>query len=271
MAYVSHDDYTRFADAIVKDFESDRQPMGARIVKLAKEHDFNEEQARRMVERVNTMAHLKLFEKKGSDDQYITFDTVDPDDVLAAVGMKPAKTASVRSLPPAVGVFDLPDEHFRRVPIEQLGIATLQELESYQEKQASHEAPYTVRTANQGISLLKKAAEELRIRSLSADMAVEDQLEKIAHSVDRMSSQDRAEFVNDVFAVQGAPVAAEMITKLARFCRADLGSVVLEADHLVWEKRAEVEGMKTAAALLADALEAAQSLDYLRRKFDGIL
>jgi len=91
--------YIKIANSAISQFESSDTPLASTTVKEARSEGFNEKQVRRLVERVNTMAHLHSMDKMSSaskPDRFVDFDIVDPTKVLKALGRgsKTTKTAN---------------------------------------------------------------------------------------------------------------------------------------------------------------------------------
>lgn len=73
-------DYERLSKAIVNDYVVDAsENLQTRITKVAQDMQLNPDEARRLLEKTNALAHLTLFNKRAADeDRYVTFAVADP-------------------------------------------------------------------------------------------------------------------------------------------------------------------------------------------------
>ena len=88
-------DYIQCARAALKDFTDQGVPLTTSVKHAVEERRLNDDQARRLVEFTNTIAHLNAFDKQAGD-KYIAFDLVDPRNVIcSAPAFEAEKTAAV--------------------------------------------------------------------------------------------------------------------------------------------------------------------------------
>ncbi len=98
--------YVKIAKKAIANFHEGSVPLSSTTVKEALAQGMNEKQSRRLVERVNTMAHQAArvkMSKAGECDRFVDFDIVDPNKVLDKLGNaeKTAKTAYTYETPSA--------------------------------------------------------------------------------------------------------------------------------------------------------------------------
>lgn len=199
-------EFQKLAKAIVCDYIESEIPLKNSVVKVAEQHDMNVHETRRLLETTNVRAHLSLF-KEASDDKYVEFEVVDPDEVCGELFGRvstPEESDCSEKVAAYVEVdhhLELPDEHFNGVQeeIEKVASEQVPIVEEPEKKPYDGEAGY------QAISLVNKVASELKSRIHQKYMDYEDTLEKIASNYSSIytDKSDLREFEKDAQALYG--------------------------------------------------------------------
>lgn len=214
--------YTQYAKDAINAFEKKGTALHESVVSFAKNASFNPQQTRRLVERVNTMTHLHYMDKKASqrdDDRYVIFDTVDPDEVLKAVGHKAPtyktkeKTAAHKGYADEV-FYDLPNEHKQLTKTA----STVPPLLSAEEMRAVEDPVFNPHNVYKYASRTLKTAEELEVRTLEKLEEYKGALYKLAFMMNRTSYTDVQTFVKDA-AVRDKKECRILLSSLTEFCK----------------------------------------------------
>ena len=191
-------DYVRLARAAVSDLDERGVALSDSVKSAAADMNLNSEQTRRLVEFTNTVAHLHLFDKE-SEDKYIQFDLVDPDEVLPSAVVPDCEEKVAHAEPDMQDFFlDLPDEKRQQVKTAADETDATSAFLAATSAVDPQERPYANGRNLQAAQRLQKIASELEMRTVMEYERYLDGVRKLAFELERRTDEEKRAFVEDV-------------------------------------------------------------------------
>lgn len=269
---LSKKDYQKLAQAIVDDRFSCGTPLRESLVKVADDHQMNVHETRRLLEATNLKAHLTLF-KEASDDKYIEFDVIEPEDVVQELFGRVEPSQGDRGPGEKVAAFKavdqthaLPDEYAaeKYKDIEKVASASVPEVET------PNKNPYSGDRGFKKVAKVNKVAEELHNAILEKKLAYEDAIDDIADEFRSVYSPDFREFEKDAYALHKT-AASNVVLKVCESLRIKPQETVKTAsEHYVIDKPVH-EKLARAVDIYGDLRDHINGYKHLRERAKALL
>lgn len=227
-------DYNKFAKAIVHDYRNDLAcDLRSGVIKIANDLDLNPNETRRLVEKTNLTAHLSFFDKT-SQDNYVEFDVVDPDDVMGELfgrvehsGEGSEKVAH-----------ELHDYHSMFRTLNDDTSVKLASIGGEQEELTPHEREYVEKKAYRA-----KAAQARRVNNLrdvltsklgQAEQEYAEKVANIVHCTRGLYAHNARDVVEDALVLHGAR-AHQFVVDVVKVAKLDT-SLEVNTDRYISDK-----------------------------------
>lgn len=248
MRVLQRQDYENLAKEAVARMVNDNVPLSDTLVKVSDDMGLNPDQIKALVQVANTLAHLDLFDRKTDGDKVIDFDPADPDSVVKKVvsGGEEAECEEPSSLNDFYG--DLPDMTQKdkgegEGEGEGLdGVGTPADVGNLDGPDVSPEHRQIM------IIKIRKVAEELKQRKITAALNYEEEVDKLAAEFAKLYGPNFEEFEKDAIDTHGAdaiPILFDIRERLR----------LPEIKLAVFEKRARLVDTGTAEMQSFDKLK----------------
>ena len=251
--------FDKLADDVSGGFYEDGTPLNEGVIKVAKDLQLNPEQTRRLVERTNTLATVKLV--KTAKDKKAEIKLADFEEVRQVTHpsrpKETVKTASDQGDVPRSFPNLRAAERFRGIQFPTL------------EKKASAPAENHLSTIFQE----EKRIQELTRQKLATELQVQDSLDYIISEFSKWQTPDFQKFACEAITLHGE-IAAPALTKIAEYIGepADFEKVAYAIDdsQILLEKVGNiVSGLNSVITTNHSLLEARNNLDTTWKKAKG--
>ena len=227
MRVLQRQDYENLAKEAVARMVNDDIPLSDTLVKVSESMGLNPDQIKALVQVSNTLAHLDLFDRKTDGDKVVDFAPADPDAVVKKVvaGDEEPEAEAPSSLCDMHG--DFPD---------QMGAQdeALDDVGTPAEAEADVGGPSTSPGGRQIMIIkIRKVAEELKQRKLTAALNYEEGVDKLAAEFAHLYGPSFEVFEKDAVDTHGGdaiPILSDLRSKLR----------LPEIQLAVFEKRARL-------------------------------
>jgi hypothetical protein len=243
----------KFANEIAREYVSQRCPITDSVLSFCEENQLNPEQIRNLVQLINTLIHMLLFETK-TDDKIVEFEPLDPDVLIKKIF---SETTPEEELPETsdtinVDLFDDLSSTFRNLQ-QRLGLAKektidLSDVFGPGIAKVKEETGPNSHKRQLMIMKIQKTAEELQMRNKETAFEYTDVLDSLASKFAMMYGPNLEEFEKDALALRGEK--AIPILKDLRIC---LREPTKEYDQTMIKQARVVDG----------STDQMQMLDYL--------
>ncbi len=261
MRVLQRKDYEDLAKEAVARMVNEAVPLSDTLVKISEDMGLNPDQIKALVQVANTLAHLDLFDKKQDGDKLVDFTPAEPDDVV-----KQVVTSDDESPCEAPGGLndlegELPDmtsqEETPEAPLADVG-----EL-----------AQPDVSPGKRQIMIIKirKLAEEMDQRKITAALGYEEELDKLASEFARLYGPDYEAFEKDAIDVHGGDAVSILSDLRMRLRLPEIKLAIFEKRaRLVDTATAEMQSFGKLAQYVEDAKAYAAGQELLRLKIESL-
>jgi len=176
----------KYAAEVIQGYKSANVPLTDGVVKVAEARSLNEEQVRRLVERVNNdvfQHHFKQAEEAKSEDRNVTFEPANPDSVL---------TRLINSAKDAIN--PTPEDSAASDPMDLIGdLPNGSDAAGLGEPEKTASAPEEEPLPSKAIVItrLRKAAGEMRIAETQARSTLTDAMQKLARHFTFLDNKEK--------------------------------------------------------------------------------
>lgn len=199
----------KFANDIAREYVTNRTPIENHILNFCQENKLNPEQIRNLVQLINTLIHLFLFENK-TDDKIIEFDPLDPDAILRKIFQElPPAVEDNDSETISVDLFDDLSPLLKSIR-NRLGGNTTQKTIDLSDifgpgfMTVKEENTPTTKQRQVLLMKIQKTAEELKMQYLTAGAQYCEFLDYMATKFAALYGPDIDEFAKEAYAHRGA-------------------------------------------------------------------
>lgn len=256
MRILNREDYEKIAREVVAQYVSGATPLTDGIAKISESMGLNPDQIRALVRVANTVAHLDLFDRTGNGDKIVEFTPADPKDVLERVYRVEGESCSSEPSNLCDVLGELPDMHKRPAPAASPAPAL------------APEAP----SVPQQITIIKirKVASELHRRGLTAALAYEEGIDKLAATFARLYGPDFYEFEKDAVDVHGS-AAISVLADLRKLLRLPgiKTAVFGKLSRVVDTQTPEMLKFAELLTLVEEAKACSAGEEYINRRLGG--
>jgi hypothetical protein len=209
--HLQKEDYESMADGIVDSFAARQEPLNSSILKIAKEHDMNPDQIKRLVEMSNVKAFLKLFKDPANREKNIEFDVADPKKVLDDYykpGAKGGKTISITKITVTGGGGGDGGDFFSDIPNMMHAKKYPEDAKSVREKTAEAvDDLYVAKPKREVVEFrLRKVAQQFHDKIYELEHEYQEGLDKLASEFRRDYGPDYREFEKTALHLHGLGV-----------------------------------------------------------------
>ena len=273
MRILRADDFEKMARSVVNDFLSPQSvPLLDGLVKVSAEEGLNPDQIQNLVQLANRIAHLVLFDQKGSEDKTIEFDPADPDDVLK-------KVFSDRSPPltddsevcEAVSPSDKITDMFGDFPdmsskIKQVMDEAPDVGESEEVSEPSKHRRATV------VIKIRKVAEELETQKHQKALEYKDELDKLASEFAKLYGPDFREFEKEAMALRGE-LAVPVLTDVRRCLRLSekIPKYIEKTASVIDTNKSDIKSLDKLIKLAQEHRDCIEAFEYIKEKAGKLL
>lgn len=254
-------DYIQCATAALKDFEDRGIPLIQSVKQAVDERELNNDQARRLVEFTNTMAHLNMFNAKEAADKYIEFDIVDPASVVCAAPIELDGLKTAAAMDNSDFYLDLPDMRTSREKVASEGLLETQIALTATSPSTD---PYAGTRLGDTALRLHKTAEALRLEVLGAYSSYLEGVEKLADMLARTNVPQREIDIKDARALHKE--AADVILADVAALNPRLGVEHVKTASTWIFASAFTDAMTKVASARERAVEAGRGYKYLQER-----
>lgn len=206
MRVLQRQDYENLAKEAVARMVNDAIPLSDTLVKVSESMGLNPDQIKALVQVANTLAHLDLFDRKTDGDKVVNFAPADPDAVVKKVvtGNEEPENEAPASLYDMHG--DFPD-------------LTKKDDAKRDGVEASNVSGSDMSPGGRQIMIIKirKVAEELKQRELTAALNYEDEVNKLASEFAKLYGPNFEEFEKnaiDIYGGDAVSILSDLRTRL---------------------------------------------------------
>jgi len=274
---IKEEAYTRLCEAITNAVD-EKHSLHDNLVKVARDQGMNSEQTRRLVERANTMAHLKQFQGAGKSaaSRQVVFETADAEKVIDALGLRGEKEKTASAEPGLAFevearilgrehnflLSDAREKTASTVTAAMLwpgSLADLEEAHQYVEEQDAR-VKMAARQRLERDAQEHLAAEDRRLHTEGTLLLAE--AHKVASSLMRGTPAETKERLCDILALSSD--ASEKLATLASITGRTFDLPAVPARYAVWEEPPELAELQQIMEKRAALLASSQELDALR-------
>jgi len=184
--------FDKLAEEVVTDFLTQATPLSDAIVKLADTNMLKPEEVRRVVEKANTLATIRLI--KSARDGDLTFDLADPDKVLGRTHPEGTTEPLTQEPPSAIQKEAMPNTLKTRAD----GYRYLDELRSQTKVAETNSTPNL-----KEIFRLKNKGETLGRQKVAAELAFRKSVDSLLGDFNNLYGPDFSKFANEAHTIYG--------------------------------------------------------------------
>lgn len=243
-------DFPKLADQITTEYFSKGTPLSEGVIKLAKENNFNPEEIKRLTEKTNTSAVVKML--KTAEDKKATIPVVDYASVIART--HPSEEREVVKI--ASSNFSIPETRInRQLRAVKFSAGILEKTASEQKKRILPE-----------IFKTQRIIEETTQEKIAAEVSAQDGIDYIISEFYKYNAPDFSKFASEAHAMVGKK-AKYMLDKMAEYLSAKVEyedlSYVDDRDPLLQKFAGVIENLEKLAHLEAKRKDLKEQLDNL--------
>jgi len=268
MRVLQRTDYENLAKEAVDQMIGSSIPLADSLVKISDSMGLTPDQIQALVQVANTLAHLDLFDRK-AEDKIVEFDPADPSDVVKRVVSSGPTAVEV----PLVSSEEKTTDFFGDLPKSEspCGAASGASTDG---TQIVKEVMDNITPHRQQMMIIKirKVAEELNMRKMSAAIEYEEVLDKLASDFASLYGPDFGEFEKDAIDIYGGdavPVLADM-RSLLRLPEIKV-AVYEKTARLVDTDNKEMKTFKKLCSLVEESKACAAGLQLIQDEAGEVL
>ena len=248
----SNRDFQKLADKITSDFFNHERPLLDKTIEEARAEELNPEEVKRLSEKVNTNAVVKLL--KNSEDKKSSIPLVDYTAVLAVT--HPEEREEDTGSQVKTASLDLPNTREKK-SIKNIEFPTL-------EKAAQERRKVLPEIFKAETELQKVANEKVALES-----KVQDNVDYIVSEFYKWRSPDFSKFASEAYTLKGED-AKPVLNKMASYLETDVDYTevpyVDDSDKLIAKFAEVIDGIKKLSTLQLQKDEYKEKLDNLWRE-----
>ena len=280
-------DFKKLAQPVAASYINGNTSLVDGLVKTALEHGLNPDQIQTLVNAVNSMTHLMLFDQKHGD-KIIEFEPADVQEVLKKVYKvqdKPEE-ATVECAPDEGGDSALPEalsrteDFFSELP-DLMGRlrSSLESGNTEKSTAVSPDGTVTHVEESKGpgsrmlaVTKVKKVAEELEMRKMAAALEYQDTQDELASEFAKLYGPDHAEFEKSAVALykEAAYPVLNDIRECLKMNRLTAGSIKMASADIVDDTTPELKKVSNMLRLRVEHREYDEAAIMLRRRLRGV-
>lgn len=197
----------KFANEIAKEYVEQHTPILDSVLSFCQDNKLNPEQIRNLVQLVNTLIHLLLFETK-TDDKIIEFEPLDPDAIIRKIFEEEPSEESVPDNDTiSVDLFDDLSSTFRnlqqRLGLEKEKVIDLSDIFGPGLAKIKEERGPNSYKRQMMLMKIQKTAEELNLRNQEIIFEYTDVMDNLASKFASLYGPKLEEFEKDALALRG--------------------------------------------------------------------
>ena len=280
-------DFKKLAQPVAVSYINGNTPLVDGLVKTALEHGLNPDQIQTLVNAVNSMTHLMLFDQK-HDDKIIEFEPADVQEVLKKVYKVQDKPegSTVECAPDEAGDSALPgalsrtEDFFSELP-DLMGRLRSSQNAGDTEKSTDISPDGTVTHVEKSVgpgshmlavTKVKKVAEELDTRKMAAALEYQDTLDELASEFAKLYGPDHAEFEKSAVALykEAAYPVLNDIRECLKMDRLTSDNIKTASASIVDDTTPELKKVSNMLRLRVEHREYDEAAIMLRRRLRGV-
>lgn len=199
-------DFDGLADQVSSDFFNQGTTLNSGVIKVAQQRQFNPEQVKRLVEKTNTQATVKML--KSTLDKKAELNLADYSEVIQVTHpVTPQEKTASEVVAPKEVLWQLPNTRKDKYTLRDLPIPAIEKRAS--ETNKSKEICAT-------LFKLEKEAEELKLKKMALELGIQDNLDFIVSEFSKWGAPEFSKVADESLTIYGNDVLP-ILNKVAAY------------------------------------------------------